>query len=148
MDTTDGHLIGTFTMPTTPTPAPAQPTHNHQWQPHYATRVVQEAYDEEVTHTVQRDYDHLFANWDPSFDLTQAWMDEPEGVAAGRDFMGWMQYHGYPTACFTQTVTKNEEVTETVHHPAVTEQYIDYYFCADDSCGERHTPAELGKPDK
>ncbi|WP_330554324.1 hypothetical protein [Roseburia sp. 499] len=145
MDTTDGHLTGSFIMPTTPTPAPAQPTHNHQWQPHWATRVVQEAYDETVTKTVTEWELHCFSNEDPSWDITAEWQaNRPDLPNEG----AYMSVMGYGCSCHTDTVPVEKQVTETVHHPAVTEQYIDYYFCADDSCGERHTPAELGKPDK
>nr|WP_143524593.1 hypothetical protein [Roseburia sp. 499] len=144
MDTTDGHLIGSFIMPTTPTPAPAQPTHEHQWMPHYATRVVKEAYDEEVTKTVTEYEEHTFENG-TNKDLTIAYRNDPD--SATMSFGEWMRWNGI-MGCHNDMVPVQKTVTETVHHDAVTEQYIDYYFCADDSCGERHTPAELGKPDK
>lgn len=130
---------------TTPTPTPTQPTHQHQWQPHWATRVVREAYDEVVTKTVTTTEEHWFSNEDPSWDLTAEWQANRPDLP---NLAQYLAYMGYAVACHTNTVPVEKQVTETVHHEAVTEQYIDYYYCADNSCGERHTPAELGKPDK
>lgn len=127
---------------TTPTP---QHNHTHNWMPHWATRVVKDAYDEQVTKTVQEDELHVFDNADPTRDLTLEYRNDT--TKGDMEFGPWMRWNGV-TGCHTDTVLGEKTVTVTEHHDAVTEQYIDYYFCADDSCKETHTPAELGKPEK
>lgn len=127
---------------TTPTP---QYNHTHNWMPHWATRVVKDAYDEQVTKTIQEEELHWFSNADPTRDITAEWKNDPtKGNMTLDEWARWNDCAGH----HTDTVLVEKTVTVTEHHDAVTEQYIDYYFCADDSCKETHTPAELGKPEK
>ena len=96
-----------------------------------------EAYDEQVTTTKTVTEEHLFANTDPSRDLTLEWQNDPQGMT----FKEWLSYHYEETnGWHNGTVPVQKTVTETVHHDAVTEQYIDYYYCADDSCGATKEP--------
>lgn len=127
---------GNTTTPVNPTPAPAQPTHEHQWMPHYATRVIKEAYDEQVTKTVTEYEEHIFENG-TNRDLTIAYKNDPD--SATMTFSEWSTWNCI-FSYHNDLVPVQKTVTETVHHDAVTEQYIDYYYCADNSCGATKAP--------
>ena len=149
---------------TAPAPAPTQPAtqaatqpqttaHTHNWQAHYATRTVTEAWDEPV----YQEYDvwemhkiHTCSGaHKDGVDLTEAY----ERYVADHPGATWSEFclnqAGYVTPCGTDPIfgtiyPGNTYMTQgvivgtdkiqvnTIHHEAVTEQYIDYYTC---SCG-------------
>ena len=145
---------------TAPAPAPTQAAtqpqttaHTHNWQAHYATRTVTEAWDEPVYQTYDITEMHFIhtcnGNHKDGVDLTEA----RNRYLADHPGSSWDEFYdnqiGYVTPCgtdpifgtmypggnyLTQPVVVGTDKIQinTIHHEAVTEQYIDYYTC---SCG-------------
>ena len=143
-------------QPQTQAPKPTEPAttaHTHNWQAHYATRTVSEAWDEPV----YQEYDvwemheiHTCnGNHKDGVDLTEArnrYLADHPGAALYEFYDNQI---GYVTPCGTDPifgtmypggnyltqgviVGKDKIQVNTIHHDAVTEQYVDYYTCA---CG-------------
>nr|WP_143524592.1 hypothetical protein [Roseburia sp. 499] len=139
MDTTDGHLIGSFPVSTNSTPTPAQPTPPsacvHNVIAHWATRVLQEAWTETVTKTVTEYEDHVIDDDDPSRDLTIEWQMKRPDLPNIMEYIIYLtETTGYQGNFHHIQIPVTKTVTEIIQHDAITEEYIDYYYCLD--CGE------------
>lgn len=147
----------TNTKPTITEPPTTKPSHTHSWQPVYKTVIITEAWDEPIyeetpvyeTHKVHHHSCYICVaspfyiidgNNNKGVDLTEAykyWL-EIDGVGcygdgSWRDFKTEVGTYGY--ACDTAYATAPvltgyaPQIVGYTHHDAVTEMYIDYYYC-------------------
>ena len=138
---------------TTKPTEPQTTAHTHSWQAHYATRTIKEAWDEPVYQKYDvwemHEIHTCNGNHKDGVDLTEArnrYLADHPGAALYEFYDNQI---GYVTPCGTDPifgtmypggnymtqgviVGKDKIQTGTIHHDAVTEQYVDYYTC---TCG-------------